>query len=206
MFCFCQFSYNAAGLELPLSSKGRLSPRLILMRRLSGWPDEFVKKTAPIAAQPHFVTINVQPLQMKKVAKNVRYFCNFQKSVQGKQSPIGLKFPPSGHPAFYWQVGFNWIFHGRCWRANELLINIGFLSNAKAAFQSCSFQFFGSGGPPDYANSMKMFLLPSDFQSFRSTALPLDKTIVVLVALWTDWAKFHPSANYFHNFFQKQSS
>jgi hypothetical protein len=35
----------------------------------------------------------------KKVAKNVGYFCDFQKSTQNKESPNGQKLAQPGHPA-----------------------------------------------------------------------------------------------------------
>jgi hypothetical protein len=36
----------------------------------------------------------------KKVVQNIlSYFCIFQKTAQSKQSPSGLKFAQSGHPA-----------------------------------------------------------------------------------------------------------
>jgi hypothetical protein len=57
------------------------------------------EKVAQNVAQPIFVTLNAYIFTLDKSSPNIlAIFCDFCKSTQSKQSPVGPKFAQSGHP------------------------------------------------------------------------------------------------------------
>jgi hypothetical protein len=63
-----------------------------------GRPDEIVKNHPKCS---NFYKLRHKCNREIKQPKNVGYLCNFQLTAQSKQSDIGRKIAPSGHPAWY---------------------------------------------------------------------------------------------------------
>jgi hypothetical protein len=65
----------------------------------AGRPDEFGKKSPKISPNFPFILKSRRDLSRGiKVSRHLRFFGNFEKSAQRKQSPNGRKFAQSGHP------------------------------------------------------------------------------------------------------------